>query len=267
MLFAPSEESAFWKTQWSGSLCYALSRNMNIVMPYDIAKVYRLEKTMTTYKDDKDINEIFSVPLKHNKEEIMKWRHSNYTRNDTVMRLVLNNENVVDDNIFEYIYEDGRTIKNDVLYINSGKGYDISWLLKKYETCNVKSCEEVLEIAKTQKEKMVIYDFVDRINIYNNRIGLNVRGGDIRIDDLDLKTTETVIIKNEDLQRQMEILKSGLSFIRNKNPDIIMINDDEDFIKKENIDMIRNSLLLNYEYIVKKVIRGSMENYVVYWFR
>lgn len=261
VLFAPSEKSDFWQSQWSGTLCYALSRSMNLILPYQIAKNYKLENTMTTYEKVDDINDDFIKSLNHKKEMVEEWRQSNYKRNEKILEMVLSGKKITDDdNLFEYIFEE--PITDNILYINSGEGHDISWLLKNKE-CKIKSCESVLEIAKQQKEKMMLYGLLERIKIYNNKIGLDIRNGDIQIDNLDTDNIDMIIIKNENDTRQIEILKTGLKFINDKKPKIIMINDE--FTEKEIIDKIKREVLSNYNYTMKKVIREEKEIYITQW--
>jgi hypothetical protein len=261
VLFSPSETSEFWKLQWSGTLCYALSRSMNLIMPYEIAKNYKLEQTVTVYNNVDDINEDFVKGICHKKEQIEKWRHTNYTRNEKVFNMLLKDTKIQeDDNVFEYIFD--KPVTNNILYINSGEGMDTSWLLKNHD-CKVKSCEKDLETAKRQKERMTLYGLLNNITIYNNNIGMDIKNGDIKIDDLDLEQTDMIVVKNENFNRQYEILESGAEFINKHKPKIIMMN--REFIPKHAMDYVKQHLLREYNYTMKKVIREEMEIYVLEW--
>ena len=262
MLFAPSEDSPFWKSQWSGTLCYALSRNLNLIMPHKIAENYKLENIMTTYSSENDINENFTKQIHYKGEEIQRYRNMNYERNEKIMTMILNDNNIKDDNILEFVFE--KELEDVILYVNSEEGQELSWIMSNHKKCRVLSFEKDLDRAKEQKNRMIMYNVRDRITIYNNSIGTDKKK-DVQIDNLDTDNIDTLIIYNEDTNRKLDILRSGGKFLKEQRPQIVMINKDTE-LNREQMEKIKNEILKEYNYTVKKITReNERDTYVAHW--
>jgi len=73
LLFAPPEGSDFFKSQWSGSIGFAINNNLRLRLPEGIAKLYELEDYCVTYDMDDNINEP--------KYDMQTFREKTYERN------------------------------------------------------------------------------------------------------------------------------------------------------------------------------------------
>jgi hypothetical protein len=59
LLFAPSKNSDFFNSQWSGSIAFAFNNHLNLIIPEQIAKIYNIQDFTLTYNiDDVNINKL-----------------------------------------------------------------------------------------------------------------------------------------------------------------------------------------------------------------
>jgi hypothetical protein len=74
LLFAPLENSNYYKSQWSGSIAFGINRNMTLIIPKEIDEIYDLKSVAITYNKnesvEKTINNLESKDTANYREKI-----------------------------------------------------------------------------------------------------------------------------------------------------------------------------------------------------
>ena len=254
VLFAPPQDSAFFDSQWSGSIAFALNRNMTVVMPEELAKEYKIKEYSVTYKSILDINTNFVKSLVE--KDVKPARLNIYKRNEIVMDLLLFSKHQ------NYKIENGCFTKEDVgldntdeLIENINKGSSVMLintptarialdLVKKNDIRNIIICNEDLEVCKMQKATIILHNYTEYIKIYNEKIsnkGITIDSFECNLD---------IIIKEGD---DIDEIKGKSKTISRDKPRIISINketndnvlDIEGYISKK--QELVNTKLEKYE--------------------
>lgn len=93
ILFAPPNESEFFKSSWSGTISFAFDNDLNLIMPKQIADKYEFKNDVISYVNKDDI--LSKIQLCKNnfdyKKRLQVRRTSIFNRNNIVWDVLSNN--------------------------------------------------------------------------------------------------------------------------------------------------------------------------------
>ena len=279
LLFAPPNDSLFYKSSWSGSIAFAFDNDLHIIMPTELADLYNLNNGGVVVYDDE--NDIDSIIDNLNKNDIhfnllQESRNSIYNRNEIVFDTLLQT-NFVDSNLGKIFYKNinykhtnefhnlTQKILNEIaldngLVIDTSSEFGIFSLiiLNVSKTCKVINFEKDIDLAKIQKKTYLYNNVINRVKIYNNHVGNKCqRNININHQDLDMISLDSLEINNQvrvikmDSEYSKDIMRGSKTIIGNCKPIII--------IKGEDYNSSDNTL---YEYNYTRVLQ--VDQYSVY---
>jgi hypothetical protein len=258
LLFAPPKESSFFKSQWSGSIAFGLNRNMTVIMPKELAKEYLIEDAVLTYENSND-----TIIENLVKKDTTETRNKIYKRNCIVMEMLLYGK------YKEYKYKNGYFIKNEEhigldnteqiieeipnnanIYIISPETAKTAIdIMKTKKNCNILLFNKDLSKCLEYKSTMVLYNYEDRVKIYNEELVEKVT-----LDVFDNKVH--TIIKEGDNINEIQIAKRTL---KKYSPKIVLINN-KDNLKKETVEID------GYMWKKKELVNTNLDKFeVVEW--
>lgn len=248
VLFAPPNDSKFFKTQWSGTIAFALNRGMTLIMPDELAKEYHLSETSITYKSENDITVDFVEKIEAIDQT--KTREDIYKRNSIVMELLVTGK------YKDFVLSNGVFVKNDqekvgldnvdsilenisdnsnVYVLNTETAKLAVETVKNKENCNVYIFNKDLDKCLMQKFTLMLYNYTNKVRVFNEEL----REG-VTIDAFNMKVD--MIVKEGD--NFYEITQGGKNTLNKYKPRLVLISENE--MEKPVLD----GYLLNQEEVV-----------------
>lgn len=286
LLFMPSKDSKLFTESWSGGIAFAFDNNLQIIMPDQLASLYKIRNgSMITYKDYLD-NELESTV-----EDIIRGVENNYitsqisqlqtvrdnifNRNQVAFEVFLSNSDqkmfvetdsyvIFNKGLLFTRYEDVvsnlyKKIRDNSIII------DTNSFLGSFGMCcanllnvNVYNFEKDISLAKLQKKSIVYKNFTDRIKVYNNIIGKKCKRNEcidtLTVDSLKL---ENVSVIKSSLDNLKNVIGGSLLTITRDHPIIFVTDIVETVDTIEDLYIIKDLQTIGYTY---KLI----DNFLVY---
>lgn len=293
----PHMESSFFKDQWSGSISFAYNNNLQLILPKQIAKLYKLRGHIDYVNKEDIVSEIINLSYVHNYDkkisEYIKFKSDVYERNKLITSIVLkNNNNSNEKNVLCTMTDYGAlfVLKNDiigqklltnnyykkellqmldtsiknmnsestVIDIGSHIGSFSVGLLSENKNINVVSIEPQLYLAKLQKKTMLLNDFSDRVKIYHNAVGHKC------IENIHMSKTLSTIDSLS--QNEMAIIDYNDDKLRNYGG--LQIGNDGEIVDMITIDSLKldnvKMLKIDAEGAEKLVLYGARNTIAKY---
>jgi hypothetical protein len=282
LLFVPPKKSKFTESSWSGSIQFAFDNNLHLIMPNDIANIYKINTGIITYNNTNDIiSKIESGENSNYKHELQIIRNDIHYRNNIVFDVLMGksnyhsigqykientNSNVLFDidlykNIFNTLQiHKGSLFGKTIIDIENDSCLFSLILLLLESSCYIKSFTTKLETAKMYKDIFIYNNINEKIKFFNATIS-NITSNIDSIDNftLDYLNYDNIGIIHMHKSNIQNVLLGGKNTI-SKNKPILFVKLDIDPKNTENIDNQDYTLFLKetgYEYTI-------FDNYIIY---
>jgi len=266
ILFAPPENSDFYKSSWSGTISFAFDNDLCLIMPKLIADKYSFKDDVIGYTNKDDILshiQNYKNDMSY-KDSLDLRRTSVYERNKIVWNILYNTDKPgnATSNIKKYKIEHHLNLQNEIVLYETlfcqipelrSKLYnktiiDINLDISLFTTiCFTIQPElnKIINIIKdtnnieTYRNFMIYNNFIDRIKIYNDNVLENMELNEIDSNVVALMHMSSNEIKN---------MKGGTRLIIEKNKPVLLIRNDETDETKIYTHYLKNNI---FHYLLK----------------
>lgn len=273
ILFAPPENSDFYKSSWSGTISFAFDNDLWLIMPKLIADKYSFKDDVIGYTNKDDI--LLHIQNHKNdmsyKDSLTLRRTSVYERNKIVWNILYNTDKPgnATSNIKKYKIE--HHLQNEIILYETlfcqipklqSKLYnktiiDINLDISLFSIiCFIIQPElnKIINIIKdtnnieTYRNFMIYNDLIDRTKIYNDNVLENME-----LNEIDSNVVALMHMSSDEIKN----MKGGTRLIIEKNKPVLLIRNDETDETKIYTHYLKN---LGYENVI-------ISNYNIYYIK